>query len=203
MKDIVKEYIAKCNEKNHRYLSWEHCYEAFGNSNNSIDYLALHLAFYLASWGMYRGSTELLQKDYKIHIPTVENIKPLALRRDCVIEADKIQEVMNEVKNRYKNIGIKASKTLQTKVLLGTLGCIPAFDRFFVDGWKLKEKSIPTISAICEFVKNHVRDIEECQLMIDRNIQYPPMKIVDMYFWQLGYNDYSQKKKVGKNKTAQ
>ena len=46
---------------------------------------------------MYRGSTELLQKDYKIHIPTVENIKPLALRRDCVIEADKIQEVMNEV----------------------------------------------------------------------------------------------------------
>ena len=51
MKDIVKEYIAKCNEKNHRYLSWEHCYDAFGNSNNSIDYLALHLAFYLASLG--------------------------------------------------------------------------------------------------------------------------------------------------------
>ena len=87
MKNIVKEYIAKCN-KNHRYLSWEHCYEAFGNPNNSIDYLALHLAFYLASWGMYRGSTELLQKDYKIHIPVVEYIKPLALRRDCVIEAD-------------------------------------------------------------------------------------------------------------------
>ena len=193
MKNIVKEYIAKCN-KNHRYLSWEHCYEAFGNPNNSIDYLALHLAFYLASWGMYRGSTELLQKDYKIHIPVVEYIKALALRRDCVIEADKAQEVMNEVKNRYENIAIKASRTLQTKVLLGTLGCIPAFDRFFVDGWKLKEGSIPTISSVYEFAKNHVRDIEECQLMIDRNMQYPPMRIVDMYFWQLGY-DESQKRK--------
>lgn len=101
---------------------------------------------------------------------------------------------MNEVKNRYENIAIKASRTLQTKVLLGTLGCIPAFDRFFVDGWKLKEGSIPTISSVYEFAKNHVRDIEECQLMIDRNMQYPPMRIVDMYFWQLGY-DESQKRK--------
>ena len=32
------------------------------------------LMFYLASWGMYRGSSFLLQKDYKIHIPVVEEV---------------------------------------------------------------------------------------------------------------------------------
>ena len=39
-----------------------------------------------------------------------------------------------------------------------------------------------------------MRDIEECQLMMDKNILYPPMKIVDMYFWQLGYDEYQKKK---------
>lgn len=39
-----------------------------------MDYLSLQLAFYLASWGMYRGSSFLLQKDYKIYIPVVEEV---------------------------------------------------------------------------------------------------------------------------------
>ena len=60
-------------------MSWQHCYNAFilNRSNvddNTFDYLALHLAFYLASWGMYRGSSFLLQKDYKVHIPIVKII---------------------------------------------------------------------------------------------------------------------------------
>ena len=60
-----------------RYMSWRHCYNAFVENRNDadekmLDYLALHLAFYLASWGMYRGSSFLLQKDYKVHIPVVK-----------------------------------------------------------------------------------------------------------------------------------
>lgn len=39
-------------DSNHRFKSWEYCYTAFGNLD-SVDYLSLHLAFYLASWGMY------------------------------------------------------------------------------------------------------------------------------------------------------
>ena len=43
-------------------------------TEEKIDFLSLHLGFYLASWGMMRGSTELLDKDYKIHIPAVKVI---------------------------------------------------------------------------------------------------------------------------------
>jgi hypothetical protein len=32
------------------------------------------MAFYLASWGMYRGSSFLLWKDYLIHQEVVDNI---------------------------------------------------------------------------------------------------------------------------------
>ncbi len=53
------------SEENGLYKSWEHCYSYFAMHRNQplgdehIDLLCLHLAFYLASWGMYRGSSFL------------------------------------------------------------------------------------------------------------------------------------------------
>ena len=78
---LIKDYFNETMEDEHgRYLSWKHCYRAFGENRNktddlTVDYLALHLAFYLASWGMYRGSSFLLQKDYKVHIPVVHIVQ--------------------------------------------------------------------------------------------------------------------------------
>ena len=68
---IYKFYSMIKTDKNHRYKSWEHCYQQFINDHD-VDRLSLNLAFYLASWGMYRGSSGLLQKDYKIHHGAVE-----------------------------------------------------------------------------------------------------------------------------------
>ena len=69
-------------DENGRYRSWEHCYSHFikarGSQEIDYDYLSLQLAFYLASWGMYRGSSFLLQKDYKVHIPVVEELGPMS-----------------------------------------------------------------------------------------------------------------------------
>ena len=69
---IQKFYSSIKNDENARYKSWEYCYKIFGEKQNkiapeTIDLLCLHLGFYLASWGMYRGSSFLLQKDYKVH----------------------------------------------------------------------------------------------------------------------------------------
>ena len=48
-------------DENGRSRSWEHCYRVFRDARTDpspdYDYLSLHLAFYLASWGMYRGSS--------------------------------------------------------------------------------------------------------------------------------------------------
>lgn len=62
-----------------REKSWVWCHKPFidnkdKNDEETIDMLALHLGFYLASWGMYRGSSFLLQKDYKVHVPIVKII---------------------------------------------------------------------------------------------------------------------------------
>jgi len=64
---MLEPYIqAISKDKEHRYRSWEVCREQFEIKNQS-DSHALHLAFYLASWGMYRGSSGLLQKNHRIH----------------------------------------------------------------------------------------------------------------------------------------
>lgn len=72
-----------------RYRSWEHCNTLFNEKHNELiekrkynldlcdedyDYLALNLSLYLASWGMYRGSSMLLYTDYKIQIPVIKEL---------------------------------------------------------------------------------------------------------------------------------
>lgn len=50
-KSSVDKYLSNMvQDSNHRFKSWEYCYGAFNNLDNPTNYLALHLAFYLASW---------------------------------------------------------------------------------------------------------------------------------------------------------
>lgn len=58
---------------NHRYRSWEHCYNYF-EAPEDHNVACLHLGFYLASWGMLRASSKLLQNDYLIHEGVVEKV---------------------------------------------------------------------------------------------------------------------------------
>src|SRR5689334_2297276 len=73
----IAAYFSKISaEPNHRYRSWEHCFRFFRRGRDEIlsdlNAAALQLGFYLASWGMYRGKSFLLQRDYTVHKRTVE-----------------------------------------------------------------------------------------------------------------------------------
>lgn len=111
-------------DPNGRFRSWEHCYKQFhdarNNPNADIDYLSLHLAFYLASWGMYRGSSFLLQKDYRIHIIVIKEIlkekyDPL-FGIECVeLRKKKNQELIDELNtfmgNYYNDVRLSVKET--------------------------------------------------------------------------------------------
>lgn len=73
---IIEVIDEKRNGGSTRYRSWEYCYEYFLRDRQQIDIkdACLNLAFYLASWGMYRGSSFLLQQDYIIHDLAVNKI---------------------------------------------------------------------------------------------------------------------------------
>lgn len=190
----------------HRYKSWEHCFEAFGTPNQNIDLLSLHLAFYLASWGMYRGSSGLLWKDYTIHRKAVEIILKhpdiRVSKANLHPDNQRIFNCFSELKAYYSQIefnntkikkNVSATDTLLTKIMLGTLGNIPAFDRYFLIGVKGKIKplsvNLSSIESISQYAITKNTEILQCQEYI-YNISkqwYPPMKILDMYFWDIGF----------------
>lgn len=211
------------NDKNGRYRSWEHCYSEFYNArdktadDNYIDYLSLHLAFYLASWGMYRGSSFLLQQDYKVHIPVVvEILNPRYDKLQGISCAelkkgenlDLLKQLECFMKNYYDNIRKKLSErelknelsnTLITKILMGTLGCVPAYDRYFIDG--IKKHHISTgnynpgsLLKLIDFYETNAQIFEPIiHKMKIGSIPYPEMKLLDMGFWQIGFDSDTQK----------
>lgn len=152
------------SDENARYRSWEHCYSHFikarGSKEIDYDYLSLQLAFYLASWGMYRGSSFLLQKDYKVHIPVVKGllsneydalagIECIEFRKESnqqlLLEINSfLGQYYDKIRREVKGQELKnqLSFTLITKILMGTLGCVPAYDRYFIAG--IKKQKVTT-----------------------------------------------------------
>jgi len=205
----IATYFGKMSaENNHRYRSWEHCYHFFRERQRSellcdLDVAALQLGFYLASWGMYRGSSFLLQHDYTVHKPTVEAIlsdrfAPLweqdigADARDDEY-APLIFEAAQTVKASYRPIG-DASDTLVTKVLLGTLACLPACDRFFIAGFKHSGQPYSYLNSafirrMIGFCTKYLDELhyEQPSIGAASGAHYPLMKLADMYFWQIGF----------------
>jgi len=208
-------YLRLADDKHHRYMSWEHCYDYFGQDVNDLDKACLHMAFYLASWGMYRGSSFLLWKDYLIHKEVVERL--LEKKHLRKINADysdsdisEIIELCDWVRGWYKgNVGeingkekeINVSDTLTTKIILGALGCVPAYDRYFIDG--LREGGISPfrpsqdgIKVLVNFYRDHRDHFDRLQAKIKTagGLPYPAMKLVDMYFWQIGFEQDRKEK---------
>ena len=204
--DELKEQRA---DKNGRYWSWEYCYSAFAQYKSSmltdkdIDYLSLHLAFYLASWGMYRGSSKLLQKNYKIHVAAVKELmreKYIDLWapkcEDLCLPGNRLEllfELSDVLREIYHSNGVSPTDTLITKILMGTLGCVPAYDRYFLNGVKdLKVASLSfnkgSIQKLSNFYVNNSDSFEELrQSLSTGDVEYPQMKILDTYFLLRGY----------------
>lgn len=202
-------------DENGRSRSWEHCYRVFRDARTDpspdYDYLSLHLAFYLASWGMYRGSSFLLQKDYKVLVPVVEKI--LKPEYDCLFGLacadvrnsdvwEQLENLYDDIANYFRpirdqvagrEIASPVSPVLITKILMGTLGCVPAYDRFFQDGVATckvttQEYSRNSLLKLVDFYEEHNDRLEEARRgMRVGDLTYPQMKLLDMGFWQVGF----------------
>lgn len=215
----LKFYNKLREDENGRYRSWEYCYKIFHDAhlsenvdNEYMDYLCLHLSFYLASWGMYRGSSFLLQKDYKVHKPIIEVLldnKYSSLwgidinNYKKIEEQEKLQDLVIRIKEIYNKIRLSVkesipkndlSDTLVTKVLMGTLGCVPAYDRYFISGIRNEKAAsgnfnIRSILELVEFYNKYYEDFEKARSQMSfEGLEYPQMKIIDSCFWQVGFD---------------
>ena len=221
-----------------RYKSWEYCHDIFYSFHKKIvdegyvmkpedyDLLALHLSFYLASWGMYRGSTFLLQRDYKTHINVVkvvlnDNYADLWDFNPCDKGKEELEQIIELANTAYQKIfdaygTIDEKKylepenekdepitvTLITKILLGTFAISPAFDTFFISGIRCYKKNNKEVKLGCASFYEKADDFKDCldylfhfckengqKINIPKlnPFNYPMIKKLDMYFWQLGF----------------
>jgi hypothetical protein len=213
--DQIDEYYGNILvDPQHRLKSWDHCFRVFGlclqsDSPPARDLATLHLAFYLASWGMYRGSSFLIWKDYEIHRPIID----LLLRHEYSDLRDfgpgrqdsteRVVELGEAIRKSYESSipivngekrKISPSDTLITKVLLGTYACTVASDRFVVLGLKSKDikchrfgrQFLETLNGF--YQDNEEQFVKSRKSLCDQTkVEYPAMKLLDMYFWNIGY----------------
>ena len=199
-------YDSMKDDPDHRYLSWEYCHEAFRLNRRpqidaTIDYLCLHLAWYLASWGMLRNSF-LMQKDYKIHADVVRliyqpewddlwDLSPEKLSQEYY--ADRIMKLSESITEAYVASGVGIpTDTLLTKILLGTVGCVPAYDRYFKKaladtGAAPQVFSAKSIRTLGNLYLDHEDEFEKLRKHCGSQIEYPAAKILDMCFFEYGF----------------
>jgi hypothetical protein len=201
-------------DKDKRSASFDYCFNYFQSFREEgrigklaepshMEVSCLQLAFYLASWGMLRGSSFLLGKNVRFYQPLILGIATFD-KRIWTIDADSYDD---------DNIGVlfacremiveslgrdhKPSDTLVTKIMLGVFGNVPAFDNFFRKGFVIRSfrrESLRVIKTFYEENKTIIDSKSKKYCTLDyatgqptrRN--YTKAKIIDMVGNIEGFN---------------
>lgn len=189
---------------NERYASFDYCFnyfQSFRESGNvpalaspaNVQLSCLQLGFYLASWGMLRGSAELLQKSARSLIPVLEVVARTEtslweLDAQCYTELNilRLMELASTIRQAQPNM----SDTLVTKIMLGVFGNVPAFDANFKRGFGVATFGPKALRKVGGFFEANPQAINAyCVATLDfisgeptqRN--YPRAKVIDMAFF--------------------
>ena len=226
---IMQQIAADFNaDPHHRLRSWDHAHEYWqiyvADEVPNSDHAALNLAFYLASFGMYRASGDLFERDYKVLVPAAEFLrkKNRTAWNDCLFSQKPTTELASELKDLSIELSeqltpglirpgkpkekINPSDTLLSKILLVTLDCMPAID----DQVKAALRAIlgrNYLSVDCFAAQRLIPIIElarENRLLIERGRktlgdecagEYPLNRVFDLYLWRRGAKIVARNKK--------
>jgi hypothetical protein len=188
-----------------RYTSFDYCFNHFQLHRErgvlpdlvvgpNLQLSCLQLGFYLASWGMLRASSALLQRSAKHYVPVIEVIasSPAAIWEvdaHCYTEAN--CAIVSEVAERIREaLSDGASDILVTKIMLGVFGCVPAFDTYFKKGFGTWTFSRAALMRVAKFYTDNEAVIErhrvptlEFDTGSDSTRKYTRAKVIDMVFF--------------------
>lgn len=192
---------------NERYASFDYCFNYFQSfreqgivdelaSSKYIQESCLQLGFYLASWGMLRGSSFLLQKSVRFLTPL---IKVIASANPTLWEIDAhcyTSTNIDLIKDFKKTIVLtlgNGTDILVTKIMLGVFGNIPAFDNYFRKGLGVSTFGEAALKKISHFynenrliIEQHRRPTLDFATGQPTQRIYTRAKIIDMIFFVEG-----------------
>lgn len=217
--DLVEEkYAGRSIDQgvNHpRAQSYDHCYNYFADTpdlRGDIEKSCAVLGIYLASWGMYRGSSHLLKNTNSSDLePVVQYIQQHRHELSAIDLDSYSDENIAVVLDTYA--GVRAALpldnhraiTLVTKVMAVAFGCIPAFDRNFSRGFarvlskhaklpveRLTFESLQLLRAFYLANKDAIDDLHARSRTVAfrdgtaTDHRLTKAKIADMYCFELG-----------------
>ncbi|MGF6952332.1 hypothetical protein QF028_004837 [Neobacillus sp. B4I6] len=160
---------------------------------------------------MLRGGAFLLQKVYRIHEYFLNDVVKkqqyhhyfdrelqLSMNRFSAEGIDMlIKETTESYINNIPQINreeklISVTDTLASKLLLDVYGNVPAYDRYLKDALKIhginQQFNEASLVELINFYNQNRDEFEKChRLFSEDGTFYTPMKLIDMYFWQVGF----------------
>ena len=165
-----------------RYASFDFCYNYFYSfykekrlpelaNDKNLQTSCLQLGFYLASWGMMRGSSFLLQKSVRNFRELITCIKKMDSRLweiDVDHYSDENIECLLDCKTQIiSSLGEKnnPSDTLVSKIMLGVFANVPAFDTYFRKSLKVHSFNKKSLLKIKDFYEDNKDTFDSYQTM--------------------------------------
>lgn len=215
----VKEFLqaeASLAPNLRRERSWDFCFsyfQAHPEPTRHMETSCLQLGYYLASWGMLRGSSFLFRRTnllhYKETVRIIERYNP-ALRGWDVpnymdpAPQDAFAAAWTDLRTALLPEG-GSSLTLVSKVMMGVWGCIPSFDSYFKSTFKRLSENrsesaawnrvdLGTLALLHSFYARHKQEIERIRssyrvwtygLESPSSTRMPVAKVLDIY----GFHD--------------
>jgi hypothetical protein len=196
-----------------RYASFDFCFNYFQdhresgriaelNAASQIQTSCLQLGFYLASWGMFRGSSTLLTRSAKALEPVIDAVVEApgeAWRLDVDGYSPEGIDLLLDLWSTFSRVLPGGhSATLVSKTLLGVFGCVPAFDAYFKRGFGASTTSRAVRSRSLTKVHDFYmaqRDLVERNRLSTLDFEsgepterrYTQAKVIDMIFFIAGF----------------
>lgn len=239
--EFKQRLFAGCRPEDSRPLSWDLCYGFFHQnhqqfldgipSSTSLELGALQLSSYLASFGMYRNAVlrTLNRRLFSAILKTLfeaarnANIDPYASKG--ILSVQQLQVLIDAVKDSYQTFlcasgypkPSHSTTTLISKVLMGVMGVLPAFDICFKaaipifntkapENCRLSDKlddatltsllNVAQDTNVLSYIKTQFDGVIEVSKKDENGhitkqlVQYPPMRLLDLFFWAYDLKTY-------------
>jgi len=161
-------------------------------NEENIQNSCLQIGFYLARWGMMRGSSFLLEKsvrNFSNLIITISKMNPKLWEIDVPNYNDENISLLLDCKQQIIDALGKENKpsdTLVTKIMLGVFANIPAFDQYFRKSLRLHSVNKKSLLKIKSFYEENKETFDSFKIYTfdfltsqETNI-YSKAKLIDM-----------------------
>lgn len=210
VKNLIETFM-KDYSVDKRNASYDFCYLYFQRNKGQLvgknmECSCMHLWSYLASWGMLRGSSALLQYSPAVLKELIKYFDSISTSAIWSVDVDSynsttnklIIDVYNKIASILKNNTHNApSVTLVTKIMLGVFGCVPAIDSYFYKTFHLLYGGYGVLGQneldnLENFHQQHSKVINKIIIPVmdfegnPTSFPYKKAKLIDMYGYMVG-----------------